>query len=182
MTGLTNALPDLVAPTIVGRKDTLQEGAHACALRRMPALYRAWQFLANQWVLTGDDDVVVEDGADQDVSKISLPINGVEGAVMYLSLGPGWRPNQRRDGRDPGRAVVWTAERLKCLERVAGRMVSRGKNERSPPAPKSDRHGASRGGARLRTGGVWRLWWPRVRALAEVLVNPCGSPPFRCLT
>lgn len=177
---LNNALTDTVAPPIVGWTDALQDGAHACVLRRMPALSRSWEFLSDQWVLTGSGVVVMREETNAEVCRLLLEVDGVPLTVLFFSLGSGVRPCLRREAGQVIWDAFWPAELLKTRERMAGAwMIIAGKDVPCPPSPVPAN--VSENGRRIRLDGdqAWRMNWPVSGRSVDVVVDPLAAIPIR---
>lgn len=116
---LRNALTDTVAPPITGLTDSLQEGADACILRRMPALSRSWELLADQLVMIGRAFEVVREELGMDVSRLLLHADGVPVTVFFLPLGSGVRPRLWREVNEIVWEAVWPEAVLGQREHIA---------------------------------------------------------------
>ena len=178
---LNNALTDVVSPPIVGLTEALQDGAHACVLRRMPALSRSWDFLSDQCVLTGSGIVVVREKTAADACRLLLEIDGVPLTVIFFPLGAGVRPRLRRDGGELVWEATWPAELLKKRERIAGVwMIVCGKETPCPPAPVESSGGSEIGrGVHLEGDKAWLLSWPVAKGPVGVILDPLDMTPLR---
>lgn len=170
---LRNALTDVVVPPIVGLTDSLQEAGDACVLRRMPALSRSWETLADQFVLLGSAFTVVEEEIGADVSRLLVRAEGQPVTIFFFSLGSGVRPRLREE---PGEIVweaVWSPEILESQERAAGVwMIAWGRDVPCPKPPTPAPVGAAGHRTRLQNDGAWLLDWPLEQGIVRIAVDP----------
>ncbi|RRJ94335.1 hypothetical protein Ga0100231_008160 [Opitutaceae bacterium TAV4] len=179
---LHNTLTDAVVPPIVGLTHSLQDGPDACILRRMPALSRSWDLLADQFVLTGTDFTIVREELGMDTSRLLLDAAGVPVTVFFLPLGAGVRPRLTRESAGE---IIWEAlwpevtlarqERVACVWIICwGRDVS----TLPGPRPFSDVSQENRY-IRMHNDEAWQIAWPRAAGNVSVRIDPLATDPVR---
>ncbi len=179
---LRNALTDALVPPIVGLTDSLQDGPDACILRRMPALSRSWDLLADQLVLTGTDFTLVREELGMDTSRLLLDAAGVPVTVFFLPLGAGVRPRLTQESAEEIIwEVLWPETTLARQERVAcvwiicwGRDVS----TLPGPSPVLDVSPENRY-IRMHNDEAWQIAWPRAAGNVSVRIDPLATDPVR---
>lgn len=171
---LNNALTDVVAPPITGRTHCLQDGADAIIVRRMPALSRRWETLADQLVLAGDF-VVESEEARPGVCRLLLRAEGIPFTIFFFPLGSQATPRLRHEDGQTIWEARWTAEDLRERESVTcAWMICAGREAPEAEAPSPVRHH----GSRIHSPGDegWTFSWP---GRPRVVVDPGAGEPLR---
>ncbi|AHF93747.1 hypothetical protein OPIT5_29760 [Opitutaceae bacterium TAV5] len=174
---LKNALTDVIVPPVVGLTDSLQDGPDACILRRMPALSRSWDLLADQLVLTGSDFTIVREELGMDASRLLFEAGGEPVTVFFLPLGSGVRPRLWRESGEVVWEAIWTESMLKQQERAACVwMICWGRDVPTLPAlrPSGQR---GDGGIRMANDDAWQMTWPGAGGSTLVHVDPLAEKP-----
>lgn len=173
---LNNALTDQTAPPVVGLTDSLQAGPDAVVVRRMPALSRAWETLADQLVLLGEEFTVVREEQSPKCSRLLVEAAGTPVTFLFFPLDSGGRPMLQREGGDREKTweVIWPAETLRGCERTtAVWMICWGRDVPLPagPWPLADPAPVLRGAGEH----AWSLRWSRAAGEVTVRVDPLAE-------
>lgn len=174
---LHNALSDMVVPPMVGRTFSLQDGPDAVVLRRMPALSRQWETLADQLVLTGNAFDVVREESGDEVSRLLIEAAGQPVTVFFFHLGSNRTPRIQKMDSETVWTAQWTEADLRTQEQAACLwMICWGRDVPMVDAPVAIPDKIAR--ERLKNDGAWSVVWPRASGAIRLVVDPLAAQPL----